>query len=211
MPAGVHEALPRSVQGTVAFLVGRPLFWVLAVGVLAGAPLLSGLLRQPPSVPPVLGTLPPFSLTESSGTHLDNAALAGRVWLLGFVDTSCIACAGRLGGALERLQYRIRNVGPSVEMLEVAVAAANPAVDVKEDMARRHANPRQWHTASGPDARRLLAEVGALALSRGAMLEAGGAVALVDRSGRVRAIEGVEAPASVDRLVSQLTLILNIN
>ncbi|MGO9831906.1 MAG: SCO family protein [Myxococcaceae bacterium] len=201
----------RTVQGTLAALVGRPLFWVLAVGLLAGWPLVSGLLRKPPPVPGVLGSLPPFSLTDASGARLDNASLKGRVWLLGFVDTSCLACAERLGGALERLQYRIRNVGPAVGMLEVALSAPNPVVDVTADMTRRHANPRQWLTASGPDAQRLLGEVGALAFRRGAMLEAGAAVALVDEKGRVRAVESVEAPASMDELVSKLTLILNIH
>jgi hypothetical protein len=181
----------------------------LAIAVLAGWPLVSGLLRHPPPVPGVLGTLPPFELTGSGGEHFDRAALAGRVWLLGFVDTACIACAERMGSALEVLQYRLRNVGPAVGMLEVAVAAQNPVVDLPTDLTRRHANPRLWHVVAGPDARRLLAEVGALAPFRGPMLEAGGALALVDVQGRVRAVEGVEAPGSRDRLVSEMTLILN--
>jgi len=200
---------PRTVQSVLANLVGRPLFWVIAVGVLAGWPFVSGLLRRPPPVPEALGTLPPFSLVEPGGERLDNQALAGRVWLLGFVDTGCISCAERLGGALEKLQYRIRNVGPAVGILEVGVPTPTPVVDLGAEMTRRHANPRQWRTATGPDARRLLAEVGALVLSRGAMLEAGAAVALVDRQGKVRGVEGIEAPEAVDRLVSQLTLLLN--
>jgi hypothetical protein len=191
-------------------LVGRPLFWALAVAVLAGWPLVSGLLRRPPALPETLGTLPPFSLAEPGGERVDRASLAGRVWLLGFVDTGCPACAERLGRALERLQYRIRNVGPAAGILEVSLPSANAVVDVGSEMTRRHANPRQWRTASGPDARRLLAEVGALSLGRAPALEAGGAVALVDSQGRVRAVEGVEAPASVDRLISETTLILNI-
>ncbi len=191
--------------------MGRPLFWVLAVGLLAGWPLVSGLLRRPPAVPEVLGTLPPFDLTESGGARLDRAGLAGRVWLVGFVDTGCVACAERLGSALERLQYRIRNVGPAAGILEVAVASANPVVDLPSELTRRHANPRQWRAVSGADAGRLLAEVGALSLRRAPLLEAGGALALVDGQGRVRAVEGIDAPASVDRLVSEMTLILNIH
>lgn len=190
--------------------MGRPLFWVFAIGLLAGWPLVSGLLRRPPRVPDVLGTLPPFSLTDSGGERLDRTALAGRVWLVGFMDTGCVACAERLGSALERMQYRIRNVGPAAGMLEVAVASPNPVVDLASEMTRRHANPRQWRTASGPDARRLLAEVGALSLSRAPQLEAGGALALVDAQGRVRAVEGVEAPESANRLISEMTLVLNI-
>jgi len=122
-----------------------------------------------------------------------------------------VACAERLGSALERLQYRIRNVGPAAGILEVAVASANPVVDLASELTRRHANPRQWRTASGPDAARLLAEVGALSLSRAPLLEAGGALALVDAQGRVRAVEGIEASESVNRLISEMTLILNIH
>jgi hypothetical protein len=191
--------------------VGRPLFWVLAIALLAGWPLVSGLLRRPPAVPGVLGTLPPFELVETSGARIDRAALAGRVWLLGFVDTGCVSCAERLGAALERVQYRIRNVGPAVGVLEVGVAGANPVVDLNREVVRHHANPRQWRSASGPDARRLLAEIGALVPTHGPMLEAGGALVLVDALGRVRAVEGIEAQASMDRLVSELTVLLNLN
>jgi hypothetical protein len=190
--------------------VGKPLFWILLVGVLAGWPLVSGLLRRPPAIPGVLGVLPPFSLVEPGGEQLDRAALEGRVWLVGFLDTGCTACAERLGNALERAQYRIRNVGSAVEILEVAIPSDNPVVDVAGEKSRHHANPRQWLTASGPDGRRLLAEVGALSLSRAAALEAGGALALVDGKGRVRAVEGVDSADGLDRLVSATTLILNI-
>jgi hypothetical protein len=157
-----------------------------------------------------LGSLPPFVLTTPDGARFDNASLGGRVWLLGFVETGCVACGERLGAAMEQLQYRIRNVGPAVGLLEVAVPSPVPLVNLAEDMSRRHANPRQWRIATGPDAQRLLANVGALALSRGAMLEAGGAVALVDEKGRVRAVESVQSAASLNLLVSELTLILNI-
>jgi hypothetical protein len=154
--------------------------------------------------------LPPFRLVESGGEPLDRAGLDGRVWLIGFLDTGCTACAERLGSALERVQYRIRNVGSAVGILEVAMPSDNPVVDVAGERSRHHANPRQWLTASGPDARRLLAEMGALSLSHAAGLEAGGAVALVDGKGRVRAVEGVEAADALNRLVSATTLILNI-
>ncbi len=209
-PAHTSANPPRTFQTTVGALVGRPLFWVVAMGLLAGAPLVSGLLRRPPPVPKVLGTLPQFVLAERGGGTLDRAALTGRTWLLGFVDTGCVPCAERMGKALEVLQYRLRNAGPAVGMLEIAVDAPNPVVDLYSDQMRRHANPRQWRVAAGPDGRRLLAEVGALAPMRGPMLEAGAALALVDGQGRVRAIEGVEASGALDRLVSELTLILNI-
>lgn len=191
--------------------MGRPLFWALAVAVLAGWPLLSGLLRRPPPPLAILGALPAFELRDASGVALDARALAGRVWILSFVDTGCVACAERAGAALERLQYRSRNVGTAVGILSIAVDGGTPVVDLSQEAARHHANPRQWRVAGGPDAARLLAAVAALAPDRARMLEAGGALALVDAQGRVRAVEGVEAPEAMNRLVSAMTLLLNIH
>jgi hypothetical protein len=179
------------------------------MAVLAGWPLVSGLLRRPPPVPDVLGTLPPFSLAGLHGEHFDRESLKGRAWLIGFVDAGCLACAERVGAALEVLQYRLRNAGPAAGMLEVEVPAASQVVDLSHDMTRRHANPRQWYVLSGPDARRLLGEVAAMAPLRTEMLEAGAAFALVDARGRVRAVEGIEAPEAMNRLVSKLTVVLN--
>ncbi|MGO8968313.1 MAG: hypothetical protein ACLQDQ_01960 [Myxococcaceae bacterium] len=206
----MRVAFPRTLQSVVADLVGRPLFWVLAMALLAGWPLVSGLLQRPPTVPEVLGTLPPFELTGLHGEQFNRTALQGRAWLVGFVDAGCLACAERLGGALEVLQYRLRNAGPAAGMLEVELPASTSVVDLAHDMTRRHSNPRQWHVASGPDARRLLGEIGALAPMRGQMLESGAALALVDAKGRVRAVEGIEAPQAMDRLVSKLTVVLNV-
>lgn len=182
---------------------------MLAIGVLAGWPFVSGLLRRPPPLPQVLGVLPPFTLVEPGGQQLNRETLAGRVWLLGFVDTGCVECAERLGVALQRLQYRLRNVGPAVGILEVAVGGVHPVLDPATEPSRHHANPRQWRVGTGPDARRLLGEVGALALVQAASLEGGTAVALVDAQGRLRAVEGVDRPASQDRLISEVSVLLN--
>jgi cytochrome oxidase Cu insertion factor (SCO1/SenC/PrrC family) len=195
----------------VAALVGRPAFWAVAVAMLGGWPLISGLLRRPPPPPPVLGALPGFELTDPAGERVDLGALAGRVWVVGFVDRGCVACAQRVAGAMERLQYRARNVGSAVGLLSVAVDSPNPVSDVAVEAARHHANPRQWRVAGGRDARPLLLAVAELAPQRAAMLNTGSALALVDAQGRLRAVEGVEPPASLDRLVSAMTLILNIH
>jgi len=193
----------------VARLVGRPLFWAVLVAVLAGVPLASGLLRRPPQPPPVLGTLPPFQLAAPDGERIDRGTLAGRVWVVGFVDTGCVACAERLTAALERLQYRLRNVGPAAGLLSVTVEGRAPLVDLGHEAARHHANPRQWRVAGGPGASSLLAAVGGLQPARAAMLDSGAAVALVDGQGRVRSVESLERPEGVDRLVAQLNLLLN--
>ena len=180
------------------------------MGLLAGVPLVSGLLRRPPPPPPVLATLPPFTLSAPSGEPIDREALAGRAWVVGFVDLGCVACAERLTGALERLQYRLRNVGPTAGLLAVGVGGASPAVDLALEAARHHANPRQWRVALGPGAAGLLAAVRSAVPARAAMLDSAGAVVLVDGAGRVRAVEAIETREGADRLMAQMTLLLNV-
>jgi hypothetical protein len=128
---------------------------------------------------------------------------------VGFVDTGCLDCAERLGSALERLQYRLRNVGSAAGILEVAVPTAAPVLDPASELTLHHANPRQWRMGAGPDARRLLGELGALSLGHASSLEAGGAVVLVDGQGRVRAVENVETPDAQNQLISAVTVLLN--
>ena len=193
----------------MARLVGRPLFWVALVAVLAGVPLASGLLRRTPEPPPVLGTLPPFELAAPDGERIERATLAGRVWVVGFVDTGCAACGERLTAAMERLQYRLRNVGPAAGLLSVAVEGKAPLVDLGHEAARHHANPRQWRVAGGPGASSLLAAVRGFWPARAALLDTGAALVLVDGQGRVRAVESLEGRESADRLVAQLNLLLN--
>jgi hypothetical protein len=194
----------------VARLVGRPLFWVVLVSALAAGPLASGLLRRPAPPPPVLGRLPPFELTAPGGERIDREALADRVWLVGFVDLGCVPCAERLTSTLERLQYRMRNVGTAVGLLSVAVQGRAPSVDLAVEAARHHASPRLWRVAGGPGAARLLAAVEGMRPARAEMLGAGAAVALVDGQGRVRTVEGTERTGEVDHLVSQVNLLLNL-
>lgn len=193
----------------MARLVGRPLFWVGLVAVLAGVPLGSGLLRRPPAPPPVLGTLPPFELAAPGGERIDRATLAGRVWMVGFVDTACVPCGERLAAAMERLQYRLRNVGSAAGLLSVAVEGRAPLFDLGLEAARHHANPRQWRVAGGPGARPLLGAVRELRPAQAALLDAGGAVVLIDGQGRVRAVESVEQREDADGLVAQMNLLLN--
>ncbi len=180
------------------------------MGVLAGWPLASGLLRRPLPPPAILGTLPDFALTAPNGARLDNASLAGRVWLVGFVDAGCAACVEGLSGALEHLQHRLRNAGPAVGMLQVLLEGREPVFSLEQELARRHANPRLWWTAQGPKAARLLLDVEALAPRQADGLGAGRALLLVDGRGRIRAVEAIETEEGVNRLLSQLTLLLNL-
>ena len=57
-----------------------------------------------PEKPPILGTVPPFSLTSEDGIPIDNDHLGGRVWIASFIFTRCPATCPRLSVAFARLQ-----------------------------------------------------------------------------------------------------------
>ena len=39
--------------------------------------------------PPVMGTVPPFSLTDQNGSSFDSHTLEGKVWVADFIFTNC--------------------------------------------------------------------------------------------------------------------------
>ena len=57
-----------------------------------------------PEKPPILGTVPPFSLTNEDGFPIDNDRLGGRVWIASFIFTRCPATCPRLSVAFAKLQ-----------------------------------------------------------------------------------------------------------
>jgi len=99
-------AVPR--EEGLRRLVGRPGFWLIAMVVLAGGPLLSGLLRHPPPTLPVLGQLPP------TGT--------GR--LVTFADPRCAECMASSAEALRGLARHLRSVRPGFDLEWVVLGDA---------------------------------------------------------------------------------------
>ncbi len=57
-----------------------------------------------PEKPPILGTVPPFSLTNEDGFTIDNDRLGRRVWIVSFIFTRCPATCPRLSAAFAKLQ-----------------------------------------------------------------------------------------------------------
>ncbi|HRI09399.1 MAG TPA: SCO family protein, partial [Nannocystaceae bacterium] len=47
------------------------------------------LTRHVPDAPPVLYQVPEFHLVDHDGRAFDNASMRGKVWVVGFMFTSC--------------------------------------------------------------------------------------------------------------------------
>ena len=106
--------------------MGRPAFWWTAMALLAGGPLLSGLLRRAPAPLPVL----------------DHVSPTGRGRLVVFADPGCPGCVASSSQALQSLSRHLRSVrqGFDLEWVRLGEGGAapplGPAVLVLDDEAR---------------------------------------------------------------------------
>src|SRR5437773_7686174 len=79
----------RQSLGAVSRVVGRPAFWVALLAVLFTLPVLRSVFRPLPPAPPVLATVPAFTMTDQTGHPFGSKDLEGKVWVADFIFTSC--------------------------------------------------------------------------------------------------------------------------
>jgi protein SCO1/2 len=135
----------------ISRLLARPLFWVAALGVLFGVPLGRSLLRGVPAPPPVLGTVPPFSLTDQAGRPFGTAELQGKVWVANFIFTACHGSCPVLSQKMAEVKRRARRLGPDFHLVSMTV---DPERDTPARLAeygqRYGADPQKWSFLTGP-------------------------------------------------------------
>jgi cytochrome oxidase Cu insertion factor (SCO1/SenC/PrrC family) len=217
----VATSAPRRDEGRLAALVGRPIFWITAIGVLFAFPLVRSLTRKLPPEPPVLGEISPFRTTHAAGDRTgaplaSSEELAGRVWVLSFVEPGDPACE-KLGEGMTRIQRRARNLGDDFRIVTVVPAGAD-AAKVGEFAARHHANPRRWWYLGVPatvetEVSQSMHRAAVLApMVSGASSRVHGQhlSALVDRRGRLRGFYDITSDAGRDAVLADAGLIANL-
>jgi protein SCO1/2 len=144
-------ALAPGAGGRAGRLLGRPLFWAAAVAVLFGVPLGRSLWRHLPPAPPVLGTVPAFTMTDQRGLPFGTRELAGKVWVADFIFTSCQTMCPVLTQKMALVGKRARRLGPDFHLVSVTV---DPARDTPARLAeyagRAGADPHKWAFLTGP-------------------------------------------------------------
>jgi protein SCO1/2 len=169
----------------VQWLVGRPGFWVLAVGLLFGVPLVRALRRPVPKMPPVLSTPPPFSLTRENGAPFGSKELAGKVYIAARRD----ADGTPVMKSMVDLSVHMRKLA---EAFALVTLATDPSVDTPPALAtyaeEHHLNPRRWVLLTGaePELRRVRESLGVTPQPAG--FGAVEPLVLVDGKGRVRGV-----------------------
>lgn len=132
---------PAPADRGISWLVGRPWFWALAIGLLFGFPLVRSLLRPQPQAPTVLGLVPAFSLEREDGRPFGSRDLAGKVWVVGQFDPRDDSPTLTVMHALERHMHKL---GESFELVTVSTVPTRDTPEALSAYANaHHSNPRR--------------------------------------------------------------------
>jgi protein SCO1/2 len=99
---------------------------------------------------PVLGSVPPFTLTERSGRSVGSADLAGRVWVADFIFTRCPDVCPLLTARMAELGRRLPAGPDRIQLVSFSVDPAHDTPEVLRDYAARMGAGDGWLFLTGP-------------------------------------------------------------
>lgn len=98
---------------------------------------------------PILGTVPPFTLTERSGRPLDATDLRGHVWIANFIFTRCPDVCPALTEKMGLLQEILTGPPDPVRLVSFSVDPHNDTPEVLRDYATRRGARESWFFVTG--------------------------------------------------------------
>ncbi len=146
------EPNSRPAPPLLAKVVFHPLFWIAALAAVVAVPAVRHLRAEsagPP--PPVLGTLPPFTLTSQGGEPFGAETLKGRVWVANFIFTRCPTICPPFTRKMARLQERARPLS-NVHLVSFSVDPGYDTPQVLTEYAALHgADAARWTFLTGDE------------------------------------------------------------
>lgn len=124
--------------------------WVFLAGILV-LTAIRPLLRREPEPPPVLGTVPAFSLIDQDGRAFGSEQLQGQVYIASFFFSRCPSICPLIMKSVKRIEdaYRERGI-TGIRMVSITV---DPDYDVPERLrayaAEIGADPERWTLVTG--------------------------------------------------------------
>lgn len=107
-------------------------------------------LRHVPDPPKVLYQLPAFSLVDQDGEAFTNETMRGRVWVAGFIFTTCPSVCPKITQSMIELQQRYLEHGIDVTLVSFTVDPAKDTPEVlrayADDVA---ADQQRWRFVTG--------------------------------------------------------------
>ena len=131
-------------------LLRNPYLWGFLIGIVT-LTAIRPLLRRVPEPPPVLSTLPEFTLTDVDGKPFGSRELAGQVYVANFFFTRCGSICPALMRGVGRLQAGFDERGiDGVRLVSISVDPENDSPAVLKEYAAAHGvEPKRWVLLTG--------------------------------------------------------------
>ncbi len=131
-------------------LVSSKLFWALLVAFLFSYPIVKSINRTLPPPLPKLYKVPDYTLVNSFNKPFGSKDLKGKLYIAGFMFTSCPTTCPALMEKMDKVQKRVRGLGTKIALVTYSV---DPEVDTPEVLfkyaRKRKANPYVWSFLTG--------------------------------------------------------------
>jgi protein SCO1/2 len=150
----------------------------------------------------VLNTVPPFTLTDQSGSAFDSSKLSQHVWVADFMFTNCPGPCPRMSSQMRQVQTALAI--SEVKLVSFTIDPQRDTPPVLAEYATHYAaRPGVWYFLTGPveTLQHLDHDVFQLGSIDGT-LEHSTRFVLVDRKSRVRGYYLTSEPDSITRLIA---------
>ncbi len=144
---------PSTFESRLSALVARPLFWALLILLILSFPIGRSLSRPLPTPPKLRMPITAFELTNQRGEKFGSRDLAGKVYAVDFIYTSCGGPCPRLTKTMERIQKRTKNLGTAFQLVTFTVDPENDTPEKLAEYGRPyHVNQTRWNFLTGSEA-----------------------------------------------------------
>lgn len=211
-----------SFQDRVAWLVGKPAFWLIFVFSLISFHVVRTMLAPKlPPLPEARGVVAPFRLIDQRGRPFGTPDLTGTIWVAGLTCTKCPSIDPSVAEALGDIQHRSRNLGKMFHVVAISVDPETDTSTVLADFAKvNHASARRWSFLTGDRAeiKRLVASIylpdpmqpkdtpSAQVIEPGVNHR----LALIDQSTQIRGYYDARKKEDIDKLLHEAGLLANL-
>ncbi|MEO5668559.1 MAG: SCO family protein [Bdellovibrionota bacterium] len=138
-------------KNSITVIFEKPLAWLFIVLVLFAVPLYFSFTAPQPQLPPVLGHVPNFKLTNQEGREITyDTEFRGGVLLVNFIFTSCPDVCPLLSKQMEKIQTRLVTAAPIIRLASISVdpETDTPAV-LKAYGEKYNARTQSWSFLTG--------------------------------------------------------------
>jgi protein SCO1 len=130
-------------------LLRNPGVWAALSVIVIGLPVAFFVIDGSGEPPPVLATLPAFTLTDQTGEPFGSEQLAGKVWVANFIFTRCPVICPAFTRKMVGVQEKTRGLRP----LHLVSFSVDPEFDTPEVLAEYargyQAEPGRWTFLTG--------------------------------------------------------------